>query len=876
MSEGTAYLDSWVEVYVIDSSFQNNRLHGRGGTIHVQVVSGLESPISVSHIHISHCIFSNNTLIGHASIESFGAAVYIWGLLTNIKFPPSVKNVLVEIERSTFLDNQAKSGGGALYFRGQLVGVVIAMCEFVHSRSTVLSSKGIFILGYSDICIKESSISSSVGNGTTTLVELNMLSAASSIRCLNFRINCVFWHKLMLFAELVTNTNTTKLAQAALFCMACAPSYYIPSDGTNTISYIQNDNKPSTQPDLSCVACPTGGECPGVEIKAKPNHWGLNTSEGVEFWQCPAEYCCAGTNKKPCSSHNTCAGKRDGMLCSSCKPGFSQSLLSNTGMRRDDCTSTWFWGLAVLASFVYMFWYTFKDDIMDFPVRFAKRAKHSHQPNDIKRQEQPINYIDKGYFGVLIYFVQATAVLRSGLSLYTADGGHGLFRRLETYVGLILTVELSYMQADICQIPNLSTTTKILVKFLFLLSIFGSWIIVFILFSTINILTQYILKKEPVCPAMKLKLIGGLVKIIKYSYGGLTKIVFFSLLCVNIGPNTVWFHDASVNCFSLWQNIMILFGICYVLPFPFMLFFGMKCLKDGKFSGNILLAGTCCPLPFFCLFLIEYVKICRSKSIVNCFMPDDIDPAHHFNNDDDKRMYKRFMRGYREEGSAQFWECVMFLKRLLLNFTTLIPDTVIKLGICLILCIIFLVHHIYVQPFLNPASNRVELVSLLFLCAEAASNLVKSIYMNLGIAPDSPHTVMLENISFIETLLLPSLLLLIFVFELQPIARMVFSVSIFCKSRQKYHLYNRNSYWTLYERRILTIWVEIAQQLRLKWWVWVFCTAFNNLVRKFWRKNHKQAEAQPELFWFAFLVCRLKANLLRRMFNCVAMRSHST
>ncbi len=35
-------------------------------------------------------------------------------------------------------------------------------------------------------------------------------------------------------------------------------------------------------------------------------------------------------------------------------------------------------------------------------------------------------------------------------------------------------------------------------------------------------------------------------------------------------------------------------------------------------------------------------------------------------------------------------------------------------------------------------------------------------------------------------------------------------------------------YWTLYERRVLTIWVEIAQQLRLKWWVWVFCTKFNN------------------------------------------------
>ncbi len=38
------------------------------------------------------------------------------------------------------------------------------------------------------------------------------------------------------------------------------------------------------------------------------------------------------------------------------------------------------------------------------------------------------------------------------------------------------------------------------------------------------------------------------------------------------------------------------------------------------------------------------------------------------------------------------------------------------------------------------------------------------------------------------------------------------------------------SYWTQCEGRMLTIWVEIAQQSRLKWRVWVFCTKFKNYL----------------------------------------------
>ncbi len=498
-------------------------------------------------------------------------------------------------------------------------------------------------------------------------------------------------------------------------------------------------------------------------LKAKPNYWGYNTTEGIVFQLCPAGYCCAGTHKKPCSSYDSCAGKRHGKLCSSCEAGFSQSLLSNTCMPNDKCTASWFWAFAAFTSLFYMLWYTFKDDIFHIPVKVFHKVKHVVASETAGQNiHKMTDHVARGYFGILLYFVQATVILRSGLSIYSSQTAQA-FRRVETSIGLLLTTELSYMPIDICPMLNLNTMDKMLIKFLFFLSIFGCWIGVYAICLCAELLTNMV--REVSFTGIKVTLVGGLVKIIKYSFGGLAKIVFFSLVCVDINSRSVWFYDASVNCFSSWQLTMTFFGVVYVIPFPFTLLLGLKCLKRRRISSKMLLAGTFCPLLFLCIWFVLLLKAQVNPQRRSYYLDGEGQKGNTSQHEDERILYEIFTRGYRPEGGAQYWECVMFLRRLLLNIAALVPDTIARHGAFLMLSILYLMHHIYMQPFVNPPSNRVESVSLFFLCIAASSNLVKAIYVDFGVLPSKSHYDVIGHLSFLETLFLPSLLLAIVMFE---------------------------------------------------------------------------------------------------------------
>ncbi len=99
-------------------------------------------------------------------------------------------------------------------------------------------------------------------------------------------------------------------------------------------------------------------------------------------------------------------------------------------------------------------------------------------------------------------------------------------------------------------------------------------------------------------------------------------------------------------------------------------------------------------------------------------------------------------------------------------FATLIPSLIAQLMISLILCIIFLLHHQAKRPFENWISNQVEMFSLLNLCVRASINLMRAIYISLGISPDSPQANVMDTFALVESLCLPVLLVLIISLEI--------------------------------------------------------------------------------------------------------------
>ncbi len=757
--------DSWLEARVVSSTFTHNAKMGSGGTIALSFTTSSSPRRSSNSFDVINCSFISNAVVQNGQMYAEGGALSLHGQPSKAAGVDDAANsvLFVVIRDSFFVDNQAENGAGALYFSQNFLDISIQKCHFSYFQQEVPSLRGLFILGHSSVSVEQSEFLTNVDNTYVSLVDLQLMTLRSAVRRVVARLQCLPWHSLVVRQVIVWDlSNHSNLQRLALYCVDCPPSLYRASDGLSEVSYLgSNDNNVDHSGKTNCTTCPQGGYCPGNDLQARPNYWGYRTADGIVFKQCPVGYCCAGTAENPCTSYKGCEGFREGVLCCCCRAGYSQSILSNNCILDKNCDDTWFWPVFVLGAFLYMFWYTCKDMVLAFPVHLWKKMKGS-QANT----KQPVNYIEKGYFGILIYFVQATSVMRLDVFQNSQNSLLSTLRKTETNIGLLLTVELSYVQADVCPMRKMNLTHKLIAKFMFLLGIFVCWLVIYL---TVVSAKQLFGSNKSSAKALLLNravntLIGGLVKIIKYSFGGYTKIFFFSLLCISVESQKVWKHDASVRCFSTWQKTIAVFGICYVVPFPFMLFTGMYLLERRQISGNILLAGTFCPLPFLLLWLPKmmksFVSTSDKKTTVN------VNSAAWLGSEEDKKMYNRFKRGYRSEGGAQYWESVVIMRRLLLSSTSLLPNQAMKLGVCLVLCCMFLSHHNYKQPFLFPVSNKIETVSLLLLCGQAVVNLMKSLYLNLGVSADSSQAEMLSQLAVLESASLPGLLVSILLLEI--------------------------------------------------------------------------------------------------------------
>ena len=283
-------------------------------------------------------------------------------------------------------------------------------------------------------------------------------------------------------------------------------------------------------------------------------------------------------------------------MCGVCKYGYSASILSNECLSDSECGTSWLWAASVIAVISYMLWYTFKDDILGFPSVLATKLFCRKESNKGSDSED----IDKGYFCITTYFVQASAMMRLSIMLDGIDSLTNIIQEVEKHTGLLLSIELSYVSFDICPYQGANTYDKLSFKLMFLMSIYLSWFITFILLLSVFKTINKILKEKYLnfWIVLKLRFIKGIIEIIKYTYGGFTDIIFTSVTCVSIANDNVWKYDGTVSCFSSWQIGMIVICVIYVLPFPAKLLLGLKLLKFKRISSSRFLLGCIVPLPF--------------------------------------------------------------------------------------------------------------------------------------------------------------------------------------------------------------------------------------------------------------------------------------
>ena len=246
----------------------------------------------------------------------------------------------------------------------------------------------------------------------------------------------------------------------------------------------------------------------GYEVKAKPNYWGYKYNGQITFQQCPLGYCCTGSENNPCTTYNTCLGKRNGTLCGTCEQGYSLSAMSNQCLPNIDCNASWLWPIGLIAAMGYMLWYTVKDDILNFPTKLIVIISKIMRSSIQSHSEE----IDKGYFGILTYFIQAALMMRLSIELDTASSLSGTMQNIEKYIGLVLNIEISYVSQNWCPFIGMTTFVKLSFKLIFLLAIYISWLVFFSILS-ISLIPK--MCKSGNVNVMKLKFIKGIVEIIK-------------------------------------------------------------------------------------------------------------------------------------------------------------------------------------------------------------------------------------------------------------------------------------------------------------------------------------------------------------------------
>ncbi len=735
-------LVSFLGLHFENCIFQNNMKLGSGGAIEIQFNGPDASKVDKnSFIIVQNSTFAENIAGRTGSANSLGGALSFQSQTTG----NDCHKLYVHIGSSTFTNNKATDGGGAIYISDKCLSTTIANSTFKITDEDFDSPKGAFILSYSEITIVFSLLVRNLPEYCPPLLKLEMLSETAVIQKLNMKIQCHEWYNI----TIETNFVEQQAKEIQIICSSCPTSFYIPSDGQFFVSYFPNqsmvlvEGQEGRAENPTCTQCPVGADCPGNDLKGKPNYWGTNHDQVITMYECPADYCCT----ENCTGYDKCSGHRIGTLCGQCEENYSLSMLSSDCIEATTCDSHWLWPLIILAVVAYMAWYTFKDDILRIPVIiFKKMCKRCSRPSS----DDDIHYVDKGYFGIVTYFIQVKAVMVIPLSMDQEQITDQIFSAIENYIQLALNFELSSTSNDICAVKDLTTTKKMIFKLLFLFGIFLAWNITYILvFVLENLLNQINFNSEKL-NILKLKLINGLLEIIKYTYLGFSSIVFYSLTCTTVAKENVWYYDGSVKCYGRWQIVMMIFGLLYLVPYPFLIYVAMKLLNNRKISRKSFFLANCFPLPV----LVYWLQVLHKQKAVHDLEKANASVAQCSNNgneDVEQAIYDGFKGGFKEsEGGTQYWETVLMLRRLSISATILFTNSLIQLTLCLTLCIAFQIHHLTKKPFVHYISNNAETLSLSLLCGTAAINLLKANVLYSSVSVQGSQKEVLLDMELME------------------------------------------------------------------------------------------------------------------------------
>ena len=354
---------------------------------------------------------------------------------------------------------------------------------------------------------------------------------------------------------------------------------------------------------VNCYRCPVGGNC-SSSLAAQPNFWGYPVNkDSVSYQLCPEGYCCLPSVDNKCSYDNTsylhsgCQDNRTGILCGQCKQNFTEGLFTTECVRAKDCTHSWYLVVFLPLTFLFALYLVEKPPVFEWVGKQLKwLIPRCAEEND--QESVSPNY---GFLKIIFYFYQVAGVLT--VSSYGVE--HLLRNEIVLPVTNLFNLKL-YANTNwkICPWPIFTPLLKTVFQLVTVMTIFF-WIpVLYLLHSGLNKSR----KREPTFPPPG-PYLGAVLEIMLLGYSAVAGTIAQLLRCVSIQEVHRWYYDAQYVCWHQWWQIVADFVIAlYLFPFMFTLSVGSVQLQRAEISEKEFLLAIILPLPYILFVLYDCVK----------------------------------------------------------------------------------------------------------------------------------------------------------------------------------------------------------------------------------------------------------------------------
>ena len=509
---------------------------------------------------------------------------------------------------------------------------------------------------------------------------------------------------------------------------------------------------------VKCFPCPVGGNC-SSSLAAQPNFWGYPVNnDTVTFQLCPEGYCCLPSVDNKCSYYNNsylhsgCQGNRTGILCGQCKQHFIEGLFTTECVRAKDCTHYWYWAVFVALTISFAFYLVKKNPVFEAVGEqltwfIPRRAEDNDQvigsPNNTVRESVSPNY---GFLKIIFYFYQVAGVL--------TVSSYGVKNLLRNEIVLPITNLLNlklYANTNwkICPWNKIGPHLKPVLPLLTVMTILF-WIPVIYL---VHIVVNKLCKRGPTFPPAG-PYFGAVLETVLLGYSAATGTIVRLLHCVRIQEEHRWYHNAQYVCYQWWQfTAFFVFGVLFL--FITTLYSTSLQLFRGKISPKIFLLVSILPFLYLFFLLYQYVKKKKTKRADYQAVPSTAGSVHEEERDTNSSMNIEaslpeekgipsiagsvheeerdtnsstsirasllevlcgpFTKPQGDQSNGRiYWESILIGRRFLIIVSGcfLSEYALLRSVFLTILCLIYLVVHIYMKPFAQCRANITETVSL--------------------------------------------------------------------------------------------------------------------------------------------------------------------